>query len=83
MVPLRLQLMGLLRQRSHDTLAVYQKQDGELMEIGCADDVEQDYPFPTQTLQALLDVPTTAGRTYYVQVAGVYADYGRLVLSLD
>jgi len=69
---------------SFDTaLAVYQKQDGELMEIGCADDVEQDYPFPTQTLQAQLDVPTTAGRTYYVQVAGVYADYGRLVLSLD
>jgi len=47
------------------------------------DDVEQDYPFPTQTLQAQLDVPTTAGRTYYVQVAGAYADYGRLVLSLD
>ena len=69
---------------SFDTaLAVYQKQDGELLEIGCADDVEQDYPFPTQTLQARLDVPTTAGRTHYVQVAGVYADYGRLVLSLD
>ena len=69
---------------SFDTaLAVYQMQDGELIEIGCADDVEQDYPFPTQTLQAQLDIPTTAGRTYYVQVAGVYADYGRLVLSLD
>ena len=68
---------------SFDTaLAVYQEQDGELLEIACADDVEQDYPFPTQTLQAQLDVPTTAGRTYYVQVAGVYADYGRLVLSL-
>jgi hypothetical protein len=27
-------------------------------------------PSPTQTLQAQLDVPTTAGRNYYVQVAG-------------
>jgi hypothetical protein len=68
---------------SFDTaLAVYQEQDGELLEIGCADDVEQDPPLPLQSLQAQLDVPTTAGRTYYVQVAGVYADYGRLVLSL-
>ena len=56
---------------SFDTaLAVYQQQDGELPEIACADDVEQDYPFPTQTLQAQLDVSTTAGCTYYVQVAG-------------
>ena len=69
---------------SFDTaLAVYQKQGGELLEIACADDVEQDYPFPTETLQAQLDVRTTAGATYYVQVAGVYADYGRLALSLD
>ncbi|HZA32910.1 MAG TPA: hypothetical protein VE462_15500 [Propionibacteriaceae bacterium] len=69
---------------SFDTaLAVYEKEGGELLEIACADDVEQDDPFPTETLQAQLDVPTTAGRTYYVQVAGVYADYGRLVLSLD
>jgi hypothetical protein len=79
-VPLHLDTAG----SSFDTaLAVYQQQDGELLEVGCADDVEQDYPFPTQTLQAQLDVPTTAGRTYYVQVAGVHADYGRLVLSLD
>jgi len=56
---------------SFDTaLAVYQKQGGELLEIACADDVEQDYPFPTETLQAQLDVRTTAGATYYVQVAG-------------
>ena len=78
-VPVHLDTAG----SSFDTaLAVYQEQDGELLAIACADDVEQDYPFPTQTLQAQLDVPTTAGRTYYVQVAGVYADYGRLVLSL-
>lgn len=69
---------------SFDTaLAVYQEQDGELQEIACADDVEQDPPFPLQSLQAQLHVPTAAGRTYYVQVAGVYADYGRLVLSVD
>jgi hypothetical protein len=69
---------------SFDTaVAVYRARDGGgLRTVACNDDVDRGFPFPTTTLQARLAMPTVAGRTYYVQVGGVFADFGRLVLSL-
>ena len=76
--PVRLDTAG----SSFDTaLTVYRAVGGAMRQVACNDDVRQDFPLPTSTLQSRLVVPTVAGRTYHVQVAGVFADFGRLVLS--
>jgi hypothetical protein len=69
---------------SYDTaLAAYRvAQGGLLRPVACNDNGDQDFPLPTTTLQARLGMPTIAGRTYYLQVGGVFADFGRLVLSI-
>ncbi len=63
-------------------LAVYRAGEGTLDEVACNDDVSRSYPYPPSTLQGRLELPTTAGSVYLVQVGGVFADYGRLVLSV-
>jgi hypothetical protein len=50
--------------------------------VACNDNGDRDFPLPTTTLQAQLSMPTVAGRTYYVQVGGVFADFGRLAMSI-
>lgn len=69
---------------SFDTaLATYRvAQGGLLRPVACNDNGDRDFPLPTTTLQARLGMPTVAGRTYYVQVGGVFADFGRLALSI-
>jgi hypothetical protein len=69
---------------SYDTaLATYRvAQGGLLRAVACNDNGDRDFPLPTTTLQARLGMSTVAGRTYYVQVGGVFADFGRLALSI-
>ncbi len=77
--PVRLDTAG----SSFDTaIAVYRSGKGGLREVACEDNLEQPYPLPLASLQAELEMPTVRGVTYYVQVGGVFADYGRLVLTL-
>jgi hypothetical protein len=64
-------------------LAAYRVvEGGRLRAVACADNDERDFPLPTTTLQARLDMPTVAGRTYFLQVGGVFADFGRLAMTL-
>jgi hypothetical protein len=77
--PVRLDTAG----SSFDTaLAVYRSTDRGLREVACADNLDQDYPLPTASLQAALEMDTVRGVTYRVQVGGVFADFGRLALTL-
>jgi hypothetical protein len=78
--PVRLDTAG----SSFDTaLAAYRVADGgRLRPVACNDNGDRDFPLPTTTLQARLGMPTVAGRTYYVQVGGVFADFGRLVMTI-
>ena len=78
--PVRIDTAG----SSFDTaLATYRvAAGGRLRPVACNDNDDQSFPLPPTTLQARIDMPTVAGRTYYVQVGGVFADFGRLVLSM-
>ncbi|MET9019069.1 hypothetical protein ABZV93_03715 [Actinopolymorpha sp. NPDC004070] len=49
--------------------------------IACNDEDDPAFPYPRTTLQARVDLATTAGTTYYVQVGGLFGDFGRLVLT--
>ncbi|MFD2078304.1 hypothetical protein [Actinopolymorpha cephalotaxi] len=62
-------------------LAVYTATDDGLEPVACNDEDGPGFPLPPTTLQARVDLGTTAGTTYYVQVGGLYGDYGRLVLT--
>jgi hypothetical protein len=55
---------------------------GRLRPVACNDNGDRDFPLPTTTLQARLAMPTVAGRTYYVQVGGAFADFGRLAMTV-
>jgi hypothetical protein len=78
--PVRIDTAG----SSFDTaLATYRvASGGRLRPVACNDNGDQDFPLPTTTLQARLGMPTVAGRTYYLQVGGVFADFGRLVMTI-
>ncbi|SDR85870.1 hypothetical protein [Actinopolymorpha singaporensis] len=62
-------------------LAVYTATADGLEPVACGDDDGPGFPLPRTTLQARVDLPTSAGTTYYVQVGGLYGDYGRLALT--
>lgn len=58
-----------------DTIVgVYIEEGGELVSIGCVDDVD--------SLQARITVATEAGVTYWIQAGGFFGDAGTLVLSV-
>lgn len=60
-------------------IAVYAP--GRSRPVACANDVGPGGPLPNTSLQAAVEVPTQRGVTYRVQVGGIFADFGRLVLS--
>jgi hypothetical protein len=60
-----------------DTIVgVYVDEGGELVPIGCVDDVDG-------SLQAMITVATDAGVTYWIQAGGFAGDSGTLVLSVN
>ena len=76
--PVRIDTAG----SSFDTvLSVYRAGGGEYREVACGNDL-RDASRTLTSLQGTVELPTRAGVTYHVQVGGIFADYGRLVLSL-
>ncbi|HET6745492.1 MAG TPA: hypothetical protein VFH90_06535, partial [Candidatus Limnocylindria bacterium] len=61
-------------------LGIYVQQDGEMVQVGCVDDVFDEEG--NGTLQAHLTVATEADVTYYLQVGGFGGSTGQLELSV-
>ncbi|MBA3779013.1 MAG: hypothetical protein H0X16_06925 [Chloroflexi bacterium] len=61
-------------------VAVYTREDGELVQIVCVDDVQVGRI--AVSLQARVTFDTVRGETYYIQVGGFAAQWGRLTLRI-
>ena len=62
-------------------VGVYVQQDGEMVQVGCVDDVFDEEG--NGTLQAHLTIATEADVTYYLQVGGFGGSNGQLELSVQ
>ena len=56
-------------------LGIYTEDSGELVPIGCVDDVD--------SLQARITISTDAGVTYWIQAGGLGSSSGTLVLTVN
>jgi hypothetical protein len=61
-------------------VGVYVQQDGEMVQVGCVDDV---FVGEEGTLQAVISIGTDADVTYYVQAGGFGGSTGQLELSVS